>query len=150
RGRRAASRAMLSPRVSAGLRTLRWLPRYGAQRLLRAARNARAEHVIIAVADHFEPSFLPSAPGRYADYDEQERRVERWCRTYPRVLDAFRDAEGFPWRHTYFYPAEQEGKTLIDRLAAHCDAGWGEIEVHLHHGVHAPATAEETRRALTD
>jgi hypothetical protein len=51
-------------------------------------------------------------------------------------------------RHTYFYPAEDYDEALIDRLAEHCHAGWGEIEIHLHHGVEAPDSAENTRRTL--
>jgi len=35
-------------------------------------------------------------------------------------------------------------------LAEHCHAGWGEIEVHLHHGAPRPDTAENTRRLLSE
>jgi hypothetical protein len=34
-------------------------------------------------------------------------------------------------------------------LAELCRSGWGELEIHLHHGVETPASAEETRRQLT-
>jgi hypothetical protein len=51
--------------------------------------------------------------------------------------------------HTYFYPAEQYDEGLVDRLAEHCHAGWGEIGIHLHHGMVAPDTAENTWRELT-
>src|SRR5206468_2762138 len=40
--------------------------------------------------------------------------------------------------------------TLIDRLAEHCHDGWGEVEIHLHHGVDAPDTSEATWRVLVD
>jgi hypothetical protein len=53
-------------------------------------------------------------------------------------------------RHTYFYPAEDYDESLIDRLAEHCHAGWGEIEIHLHHGVEAPDTKEHTLRTLVE
>ena len=36
---------------------------------------------------------------------------------------------------------------LLERLAEHCHAGWGEIEIQLHHGVDVPDTAENTRAA---
>ena len=32
----------------------------------------------------------------------------------------------------------------------HCHAGWGEVEVHLHHGIPHPDTAENTRQLLTE
>jgi hypothetical protein len=80
----------------------------------------------------------------------QERRVERWCRDFPRGLEAIRDADGFPWRHTYFFPAEQYDRAHVERLSAFCRAGWGEIEVQLHHGVDAPDTPENERQVLRE
>jgi hypothetical protein len=35
-------------------------------------------------------------------------------------------------------------------LADHCHAGWGEVDVHLHHGIPHPDTAENTRALLTE
>jgi len=137
--------------VAKGLACLRWLPAYAGQQLVRRGfRKAGPQHLIVALADHFEPSIVPGVSGRHADLDEQERRLERWCRDYPKMADAHRDGDGFPFRHTYFYPAEQFHKTLIDRLAEHCHDGWGEVEIHLHHGVDAPDTSEATWRVLVD
>ena len=137
--------------VAKGQACLRWLPAYAGQQLVRRGfRKAGPQHLIIALADHFEPSIVPGVSGRHADLDEQERRLERWCREYPKMADAHRDGDGFPFRHTYFYPAEQFHKTLIDRLAEHCHDGWGEVEIHLHHGVDAPDTSEATRRVLVE
>jgi hypothetical protein len=103
----------------------------------------------MALADHFEPGILPHPPWGPAAPDIQEQRVERWCRELPKILERFRDADGFGFRHTYFYPAEQYRKGLIDRLAEHCHRGWGEMEIHLHHGVRAPDTAQHTTELLT-
>lgn len=140
----------MKERVTKAVQSMRWLPSYGWQRLERRARGGRATHLIIAVADHFEPAYLPDTPGEFAPPDEQERRLERWCREYPRIFDAWRDADGRPFRHTYFYPAEQYVAAQIERLAEHCQDGWGEIEIHLHHGVESPDTAECTRRTLVE
>jgi hypothetical protein len=38
----------------------------------------------------------------------------------------------------------------MERLSEHCHAGWGEVEVHLHHGTKTPDTAENTRRQLLE
>ena len=129
---------------------MRWLPRYGLQRLARRANGAHAQHLVIALADHFEPAYLPEAPHDFAPLDVQEQRLEEWTSEYPKIFHAWRDADGFPLRHTYFSPAEQYHERLIDRLAEHCRRGWGEIEIHLHHGLHQPDTAEATRRALVE
>jgi hypothetical protein len=76
--------------------------------------------------------------------------LERWCQEIPKAIDKWRDAAGTPFRHTYFYPAEQYDRHLIERLAHHCKEGWGEIEIHLHHGVDEPDTAENTKRQLLE
>ncbi len=130
--------------------TLHWLPTYLAQRLTRRQHPAAPVHLMIAVADHFEPSVVPQAHEAHAERGEQERRVERWCRLYLQAVERWRDADGRPFRHTYFYPAEQYDQPLIARLAEHCRAGWGEMEIQLHHGVRAPDTAENTRRILLE
>ena len=131
-------------------RALGWLPAYGWQLLVRRPPRGRPAHLVVALADHFEPSIVPERPSDYASADEQERRLDRWCRMYPHVVDALRDADGYPFRHTYFYPAEQYDKALIDRLAEHCHAGWGEIDIHLHHGLDGPDTPANLRRVLCD
>jgi hypothetical protein len=127
-----------------------WAPVYLWQRCTRRQTRTHPLHVIVALADHFEPSIQPDAPGTYANLREQERRLEKWCREYPRAVRAWPDAEGRIFRHTYFYPAEQYEPSLIDRLAEHCYAGWGEIEIQLHHGVRTPDTREDTRRTLLE
>src|SRR2546422_8187382 len=121
------------------LHTLRWLPRYCVQRLVRRAGHRGMVHLVIAVADHFEPAIVPGAPEHtFADRAEQRRRVERWCRERPKLVSPWRDADGRPWRHTYFIPAEQYDPELVGLLASNCRDGWGEVEIQLHHGVAAP------------
>jgi hypothetical protein len=107
-------------------------------------------HLILALADHFEPSIVPEDGQKRAPRPEQERRLEAWLREYPKVVDLWRDHDGRPLVHTYFYPAEQYDEGLLDMLAGHCHTGWGEIEIHLHHGIPHPDTAENTRQLLTE
>lgn len=130
--------------------TLPWLPGYWWQRLTRPTEARGSVHLIIALADHFEPAYVPNPPGGYAEKNIQERRLEKWCKEYPGAVREWRDQEGFPFRHTYFYPAEQYDKDLLDRLAEHCRTGWGEVEIHLHHGVNRPDNSANTRRQLED
>ena len=127
--------------------SLSWLPGYLWQRCVRAAPRERPVHVMIGIADHFEPPIEESS----ADTTRQSGRnlrLREWCRDYPAALDRWRDQDGQPLRHTYFHPAEQYDEEAIDLLAEHCHSGWGEIEIHLHHGVESPDTAENTRRTL--
>lgn len=130
--------------------TLPWLPAFVWQRCARRWPNVLPAHLILAVADHFEPAIQPEAPATYAERAEQERRLENWCRQYPAAVESWPDDDGRPLRHTYFYPAEQYDAGLIDRLEEHCRAGWGEIEIHLHHGVRAPDNADNTRKTILE
>jgi hypothetical protein len=107
-------------------------------------------HLMIALGDHFEPAIDPASGRTRVPRPEQERRLERWTREYPEVVDRWRDHDGRPLTHTYFYPAEQYDGGLVEMLAEHCHAGWGEVEVHLHHGWDAPDTGDNTRRVLTE
>jgi hypothetical protein len=106
--------------------------------------------VIMAVADHFEPAIDLESGYKRVPRPEQERRLEWWTREYPKAVDRWRDDDGRPFVHTYFYPAEQYDEGLVEMIAEHCHSGWGEIEVHLHHGMSEPDTAENTRRVLSD
>jgi hypothetical protein len=127
----------------------KWLPSYLLQRLQRRPPGGRV-HLIMALADHFEPSIPPPGSAALAPREVQERRLDAWCCDYPHAVGQWRDSDGHSFRHTYFYPAEQYDKGLIDRLAHHCSAGWGELEIHLHHGMTAPDTAGNTRRQLLE
>jgi hypothetical protein len=104
--------------------------------------------LVFAVANHFEPAILPGQGSKRATRDVQRQRLEHWCHQIPKVAGKWRDADGMPFRHTYFYPAEQYDPELIERLARHCLDGWGEIEIHLHHGSDRADSSENTRQML--
>jgi hypothetical protein len=59
--------------------------------------------------------------------------VRVWEDRYPRVLGSFRDAGGRPPRHSFFFPGEEYEPEYLDRLARLAKAGFGEVELHLHH-----------------
>lgn len=126
----------------------RVLPAYGWQRLTRRGPEGHV-HLIMALADHFEPAIDARGGAVRVGRDEQTRRLELWCREYPQLAGAWRDHDGRPFVHSYFFPAEQYDEGLVQALADHCHAGWGEIEIHLHHGNPEPDTAENTRQVLT-
>ena len=84
-------------------------------------------HVLFCFVDHFEPRW------RRADEATEHRRVARWIEGYPRLCAGHRDSDGRAPQHTFFFPSEEYRPEHIDRLAALCAEGYGEIEVHLHH-----------------
>lgn len=107
-------------------------------------------HLVLALADHFEPAIDPTSGFKRVPRPEQVRRLEFWIREYPKAAERLRDHDGRPFVHTYFYPAEQYDEELNEMLAGHCHAGWGETEVHLHHGMFGPDTAENTRHTISE
>ncbi len=107
-------------------------------------------HLMIALADHFEPAIDPEDGQKRVPFSERERRLEWWSREYPKAADPWRDHDGRRFVHTYFYPAEQYDEGLLEMIADHCHSGWGETEIHLHHGIPDPDTAENTKNLLTD
>ncbi len=128
-------------------RALKWLPSYALRKFANRGGTRGKQHLIIALADHFEPPFS-GTPRSFRSIPEQIQAVRTWCARYPNVVDEWRDGDQRPFVHTYFYPAEHYHPDVVEILAQHCHSGWGEIEVHLHHGVDAPDTADNTRNVL--
>lgn len=112
-----------------------WLRDYG-RHLVRRARAPRPRdrrHVLFALCDHYEPLH-----GRAPD-DVGRRRVDAWAERYP-ALGGFRDSDGRPPRHGWFFPGEEYRAYFLDRLAELARAGFGEVELHLHHDGDTAAT----------
>jgi hypothetical protein len=124
--------------------SLPWLMRYPFWRSREMIRgwveSSRPSHLIFLVANHFEPGVGPLALGR----------LEAWCKLARATGDAVRDHDGTPFRHTNFFPAEQYERPLLEMLSGLQADGYGEVEIHLHHGVTHPDTSENTRRSLAD
>ena len=124
--------------------SLPWLLRYPFWRahelLNRVSDSSEQTHLIFLVANHYEPGVGAQAIPR----------VEKWIQMARETGNAVRDHDGTPFRHTNFYPAEQYERPLLELLAGLQAEGLGEVEIHLHHGVEAPDSAENTRRVLEE
>jgi hypothetical protein len=125
------------------LRSLdRWLVQYVRETPRRRdPRTSEPVHLLLCVADHYEP-MIHGAPPQVA-----ASRVEHWLREYPRQFGGFRDSDGRAPRHTFFYPPEEYRPKYLDALAELCQAGYGEVEIHLHHD---NDTAEGLRKTLLE
>ena len=128
---------------------LPWLVRYPFERFAnRLQQNAfEKKHIVFTIADHFEPSW--SKHGLLGS-DAQLRRLDEYYELARQTGETLRDADGTKFRHTNFYPAEQYDKRILDKMAAMQAEGLGETEIHLHHGVEKPDTAENLRKVLTE
>jgi hypothetical protein len=122
--------------------SLPWLLRYPAWRagelLSRNHGSEGTRHLVFVVANHFEPGLGSEAIAR----------LEKWCDLARATGDAIRDHDGTPFRHTNFFPAEQYERPLLEMMSELQADGYGEVEIHLHHGVDEPDTAANTRRML--
>ncbi len=127
-----------------------WLGSYGLHRARRALSPPapRPRHLIFALCDHFEPLWgkPPASVG--------DARVSAWRARYPELAKGARDSRGYPPRHTFFFPGEEYAPSFVAPLAELAEAGYGEVELHLHHDGDTPealrARIDAYTRALGD
>lgn len=105
----------------------------------RAYQGPSPRHLLFAFCDHYEPLWGD------ASKDRGTERVRAWYEGYPVLARDFRDADGLPPRHSFFFPGEQYEAAWLDDLATLTREGYGEVELHLHHD---GDTAEELRGDL--
>jgi hypothetical protein len=105
-------------------------------------RQGKTTHVLFCLCDHYEPG-----TGK-ATADLAQRRVDDLLSIYPKIADCHRDSDGLPPRRTWFFPPHYHELGALKKLVSLCARGYGEIELHLHHGKHAPDTAENLRQTL--
>jgi len=84
--------------------------------------------VLVCVADHYEPRWETT------NEELESQRVRRWSEKLPVTLANRFDSDGVAPQHTFFYPYEEYREPLLQELSALCADGYGEIEIHLHHG----------------
>ena len=100
--------------------------------------------LFLCLVDHFEPQVgRPPA-------DVAQERLDDWLVRYPQVSGQHRDWDGRHPAHSFFYPWDEYEAGEFPRLAELCAAGWGEVEIHLHHENDTDATLREKFRAAID
>jgi hypothetical protein len=101
-----------------------WLPDYVSGRLAPRPEVRGIRHVLFVFVDHYEP-------GRG---EEGVLRNREWLASYRRLADRHRDSYGRRPVHSWFYPFDEHNDALMPELARAVNDGYGEIELHLHHG----------------
>ncbi len=122
---------------------LRWLGQSAAWRL-QARLNKRPSgprHLLFAFCDHYEPQW------RTGDRTIGAARVRAWMQGYPALVERFRDSDGRPPRHSFFFPGEEYEPGYLDSLGDLARRGLGEVELHVHHN---GDTAESLRKMIGD
>ena len=115
----------------------KWLPGYIASVMRRPRAVVGQRHLLVCIADHFEPfdrTILPDGriTGGASDGDARSL-VDKWCERYKSSFSSFRDADECPPKHTFFYPWDEYDPSCLDQLAQFSREGFGEVEIHLHH-----------------
>ncbi|RLS57912.1 MAG: hypothetical protein DWH91_03530 [Planctomycetota bacterium] len=95
--------------------------------------------LFLSICDHYEPECYG------ATHEQALARVQRWVVEYPRLFDGYRDFNGRPPQHTFFYPQDEYRPEYLDLLAPLCASGYGDVDIHLHHD---HDTAERFREKL--
>jgi len=120
---------------------LNWLPHYFQRELDLLVKRQNVGHLFFGICDHFEPYWQNAS-------DKQARqRLDKWVTAYPKVAGKYKDSDGEILKYSFFYPEEEYKKNDLDILSEFCHAGWGEVEVHLHHH---NDTSDNLRKTLLD
>jgi hypothetical protein len=128
--------------------SLPWLVKYPFERARAFLETTAFEkkHVIITVANHFEPGWTPK--GGFLDKKTQLARLKEYRVRFMKEAGSVVDVDGTHFRHTNFYPAEQYDRDLLDIMSEMQAEGYGEVEVHMHHEGDGPDTPENVERTL--
>lgn len=129
--------------------SLPWLARYPFERGRNFLRSDSSEkkHIVITIANHFEPGWSESG---VLDQNTQLRRLNDYYKLAEKTGNAVRDADGTKFRHTNFFPIEQYDPRIVNIIQQMESEGLGELEIHLHHGLDEPDTAENLRNVLLE
>jgi hypothetical protein len=107
-----------------------WLGPYIRNRLSRlstSGSDSAPVRVWVTITDHYEPFW------RNRDPSLASERVAEWRRKWPRVADRHHDSRGVPAQYSFFYPEEEYRPELLENIAEMVRAGYGDVEIHLHH-----------------
>jgi hypothetical protein len=106
------------------------------------ARANKRVHIIFCICDHYEP-----ATGN-VDIDTATRRVDELLDLYPKIANKYKDSDGVIPKRTWFFPPHYHRNGWLRKLVFLCERGYGEIELHLHHGKVEPDTSDNLRATL--
>jgi hypothetical protein len=92
--------------------------------------------------DHFEPGM-----------GGVDRAIEIECvnnllKKYPELVAKHFDSAGNIPKRTWFFPPHYHRYFALKKLVSLCERGYGEIELHLHHGKSKPDTSENLEKTI--
>jgi hypothetical protein len=99
-------------------------------------------HIIFCLVDHFEPGAGCVSP------EVEEARMYALLSKYPSIADKHKDFYGNIPKRTWFFPPHYHRSNNLKKLVSLCEKGYGEIELHLHHGKTQPDHPDNLRDTL--
>ena len=99
-------------------------------------------NILFCTVDHYEPG-----TGGVNEYIEKQR-VDELIEKYPKFADKHRDSGNNILKRTWFFPPHYHRNRSIRKLVSICKQGYGEIELHLHHGKVKPDTQENLEMTI--
>jgi hypothetical protein len=105
-------------------------------------RHKKPIHILFCSADHYELSVGDVSP------EIARERIDLLLSRYPELADKHKDSDGYHPKRTWFFPPHDHKNYYLRDLASLCAKGYGEIELHLHHGKVRPDTSDNLERLL--
>ena len=116
-----------------------WLTRYLYGRL---GTRSKPVHIIFCMIDAYEPG-----TGNVSA-DVEKERVQLLLSRYPELARRHLDSSGNVPKRTWFFPPHYHRHGTLQSLASLCAGGYGEIELHLHHGKTRPDQSDNLERTI--
>jgi hypothetical protein len=113
--------------------------RYSVQRL---SADIKPLHIFFCMVDHFEPGTGS------ASHEIEKDRMKLLLSEYPRLATSHRDYFGNLPKRTWFFPPHYHRHNNLKEVVSLCENGYGEIELHLHHGKTRADTAENLEKTI--
>ena len=111
---------------------IRWIYSY----LMFSTIKDKPIHIMFCLVDHFEPG------SHGATTQIEIARMTELLTKYPKLADRHKDFYGNIPRRTWFFPPHYHRSYNLKKLVSLCERGYGEIELHLHHGKTQPDTSD--------
>ena len=118
---------------------LLWALRYSQKS---AKEPSKPTHIIFCMVDHFEPG-----TGQVT-VDIERGRIRTVMSEFPKLVKNHKDHFGNLPKRTWFFPPHYHRNNNLRDLVSLCERGYGEIELHLHHGNARPDTAHNLERTI--
>lgn len=116
------------------------VPRMLRHRLLK--NDKKPIHILFCMTDHYEPG-----SGGVSD-DVAKKRVEQLLTEYPILANKHKDSAGNIPTRSWFIPPHYHKNNYLRDVVSLCEKGYGEVELHLHHGKHQPDTSENLKETI--